>query len=63
MVDGTDRRVNSLVHQAVMSKHTTSVIVQNSADFVKVAAEKMTSTTVIQIDQSQIDAINATVNA
>lgn len=29
----------------------------------KVAAEKMTSTTVIHIHQSQIDAINATVNA
>jgi len=63
VVDGIGGRAKSLVRQAVMSKTANNVIVQNAADFARVAAEKMVTTTVLLIAQSQIDDINTSINA
>ena len=55
VVDGVGGRAKSIVRMAVMSKGSESPVVQNSADFVKVASGLLDKTTVIHVPQSEID--------
>lgn len=54
VVDGVGGRAKSLVRQKSISKDG-SHVVQSSKDFAKLASELMSSTTVLHIDQREID--------
>ena len=54
VVDGIGGSAKSLVRKRVMNQSKNAVIVQNSADFYKVAKDDMKGVTVLHISEGQI---------
>ena len=54
VVDGISGSAKSLVRKRVMNQGKNAVIVQNSADFYKVAKDDMKGVTVLHISEGQI---------